>query len=687
MDEQIITKKKKNPFRFFFRHKIFCIIITAGLVGGVYYYFSSQDAGAGLTNYALAAVEKSSVISIVSGSGQVYSVSQVDVLPKASAVITALNVKAGQAVKAGDILAELDPADLEGSVDTAMDSLKIAQANLGAKLAGPTADEMISYNNSLESARIAYQNSLDTLEDTKAAMDGNTKRAEIQYENSKLSYESAQRAYNESLANQDVEDNQSKQNLDNAYINARTALAGTLSQMRSAIMLADGILGFNDYSSSDRPYAYLLGALDSQTLTDANNSYNAAKSQFDDFQNSYETTDWDDHTAIENLLNQAPDALRAMHQLSHDVYMVLINTVSATSLTQNTLDSYRSSASSYESAMLSAMASMQTATQNITNANLDYTAFLISGGNNQVDAESALQSAENNFTSAQSTYEQSLLDIKESLDSAESDVVSKKMSLENAQAQYNANIAPPREVDVAPTRIQVEQAQKTYDKAVGALDYAHVRAPFDGIVATVSQAVGDSASPSAPLLTIISPAQTAVVSLNEVDAARVHVAQKVTLTFSAIDELTITGVVEEIDSIGTVSQGVVSYSVKITFDMQDERIKSQMSVSADIVSDARMDVLVVPNAAVKSDQSGQNYVEVIDTGAASSSAGVIATKNLPQQKAITVGLVDDTNTEITSGLSQGEFIVVSTMSDNSASAGARSASGMSAFGGAEAMIR
>ncbi|MDD5433706.1 MAG: hypothetical protein PHE77_03610, partial [Candidatus Pacebacteria bacterium] len=60
----------------------------------------------------------------------------------------------------------------------------------------------------------------------------------------------------------------------------------------------------------------------------------------------------------------------------------------------------------------------------------------------------------------------------------------------------------------------------------------------------------------------------AEISLNEVDVAKVKIGQRAIITFDAIDELEITGKVEDVDTIGTVSQGVVSYNVKIIFDTQ-----------------------------------------------------------------------------------------------------------------------
>ena len=141
------------------------------------------------------------------------------------------------------------------------------------------------------------------------------------------------------------------------------------------------------------------------------------------------------------------------------------------------------------------------------------------------------------------------------------------------------------------------------------------------------------------------------------------------LTFDAIEDLNITGEVGEIDAIGTVSQGVVTYNVKIVFDTQDDRVKPGMSVSAVVITDARQDVLLVSNSAVKS-TNGTSYVEVVDAlslpkeTSLTGTAGVIL-KNPPRQQQVTVGLSNDTDTEITEGLKEGDLVVSRTVSSSS----------------------
>jgi HlyD family secretion protein len=99
--------------------------------------------------------------------------------------------------------------------------------------------------------------------------------------------------------------------------------------------------------------------------------------------------------------------------------------------------------------------------------------------------------------------------------------------------------------------------------------------------------------------TLITKQKIAQVSLNEVDITKIKSGQKVNITFDAIENLNITGQVLDVDLVGTVSQGVVSYNVKIGLDIDDERIKSGMSVSASIITDIRQDVVSVPVTANK----------------------------------------------------------------------------------------
>ncbi|MGE5041808.1 MAG: efflux RND transporter periplasmic adaptor subunit [Candidatus Levyibacteriota bacterium] len=151
------------------------------------------------------------------------------------------------------------------------------------------------------------------------------------------------------------------------------------------------------------------------------------------------------------------------------------------------------------------------------------------------------------------------------------------------------------------------------------------------------------------------------IQLPESDAVKVEPNQKVTVTFDALPNLTFTGKVLGINTTGTVSSGVTSYPATIVLDTGNEKILPNMSANASIITNVKPDVLVVPNAAVQS-LGGQSTVRVLKNGQVSV---------VPVQ----TGLASDTQTEIVSGLSEGEDVVTSV------SGGRAGAAGASPFGG------
>lgn len=225
-------------------------------------------------------------------------------------------------------------------------------------------------------------------------------------------------------------------------------------------------------------------------------------------------------------------------------------------------------------------------------------------------------------------------------------------------------------LDIRSQELTLKQRENALFDAKETLADYFVRVPFAGIIASFDVKKGDSVSPSTVLGTLITKQKIAEISLNEVDVAKIKVGQKTTLTFDAIPDLTITGQVAEIDAIGTVSQGVVTYKVKIAFDTQDEKIKTAMSVSAAIITDIKQNVLIVPNSAIKS-QGSTHYVEIIE------GEGAV------RKQTVETGLSNDESTEIIGGLKEGDIIIVRTISSSVKAQQPQSTSGLRipGFGG------
>jgi len=258
----------------------------------------------------------------------------------------------------------------------------------------------------------------------------------------------------------------------------------------------------------------------------------------------------------------------------------------------------------------------------------------------------------NSYTNLIGNHVSDLLNIKQAIQNSKNTITSSNQSIAEKQASLAQLQAGPDPLDIQSSQLSVQQRQNALIDAQQALTDYYVRAPFAGTIAVIPVSVGDQVSSGTVIATLLANQQVANVSLNETDVAKIKIGQKATLAFDAIDNLIITGEVSSIDLIGTVSQGVVSYNVKIVFDTQDDRIKAGMSVSAAIITNTDIDVLYVPNEAVKT-QGTQSYVQVLVNGA-------------PVRKTVTTGLADDTNTEILSGLNEGDLAVTQTITTGGA---------------------
>ncbi|MBI4457943.1 efflux RND transporter periplasmic adaptor subunit [Candidatus Uhrbacteria bacterium] len=238
---------------------------------------------------------------------------------------------------------------------------------------------------------------------------------------------------------------------------------------------------------------------------------------------------------------------------------------------------------------------------------------------------------------------------RDTIRGAERSIVERTASLADLKAGPSA-------LDLRSQELTVKQREYALLDAREKLADYYVRAPFDGILAEVNIKKGESASSGAAVAVLLAKQKLAEISLNELDAAKVKVGQKSTLTFDAIEGLSISGEVAQIDAIGAVSQGVVNYGLMIAFDTQDARVKPGMSVTASIVTEMRPDVLMVPSTAVKY-QAEQAAVEVMPAGAAA-----------PTAKRVQTGLSNDTMTEIAGGLEEGELVVTQTVRQSAAPA-------------------
>lgn len=138
----------------------------------------------------------------------------------------------------------------------------------------------------------------------------------------------------------------------------------------------------------------------------------------------------------------------------------------------------------------------------------------------------------------------------------------------------------------------------------------------------------------------------ATLSLTEVDVTKIKSGQKVTLTMDAFPDNTFTGTVLAVNTSGNVNSNVTSYSVSVLLDQTDLDIYTNMAVSANIIVSVKSDVILVPSTAIKV------------------SGGVSTISILKDEKVSVVnvesGESNDTQTEIKSGINEGDVVITST---------------------------
>ncbi len=140
---------------------------------------------------------------------------------------------------------------------------------------------------------------------------------------------------------------------------------------------------------------------------------------------------------------------------------------------------------------------------------------------------------------------------------------------------------------------------------------------------------------------------TVTVSLSEIDIPKIKLGNKATLTLDAFPGKTLTGRIAGINTAGVVSSGVTNYPIIIVLDTEASEIFSNMSVSANIVIATKSDVLIVPSAAVQI-QEDQSYVKILKNG---------IVREIP----VETGISSDTEMEITSGLKEGDAVIIGTL--------------------------
>ena len=220
----------------------------------------------------------------------------------------------------------------------------------------------------------------------------------------------------------------------------------------------------------------------------------------------------------------------------------------------------------------------------------------------------------------------------------------------------------PDEQQIRQAELQIEQAQLNLEQAQARLAEARLTAPFAGLIAAVNVQEDVPASPGVTAFTLVDDSQFYVdVTVDEIDIGKVSNGQTADVTLDAYPDSIIDGVVESIAPGAVNVGGIISYRLRVRLsppsvppDGGDERggmIRDGMTASIVIHTDLIEDVLLVPNWAIRSDQS---------TGETILYCYILHADGIPERRTITRGRYNETSTEILSGLQAGDTVALVT---------------------------
>lgn len=229
----------------------------------------------------------------------------------------------------------------------------------------------------------------------------------------------------------------------------------------------------------------------------------------------------------------------------------------------------------------------------------------------------------------------------------EQTIAAQKIVVQRVQNELDLKLAGATPDQVAAQVAQVKQAEANSQSISAQLSKTRLVAPFDGVVTKQDAKVGEIASAGVGLTKVISSKAFQIEAhIPEADIAKVSVGDIARVTLDAYgSDVEFNARVVRTDPAETVIEGVSTYTTTFEFLKDDPRIKSGMTANIDVVTEARENVLTVPQWAL----GGTNDERTVK----------VMRGELVSTVTVVIGLRgSDGTVEVTSGLKEGDTVVV-----------------------------
>jgi len=229
------------------------------------------------------------------------------------------------------------------------------------------------------------------------------------------------------------------------------------------------------------------------------------------------------------------------------------------------------------------------------------------------------------------------------------------------QATLNKQVAATRTLtvnraEIARAKAQVAQAAAVVERAEENLRNSTIVSPIDGLVLSKDVEVGNAVSSilvlgsQATLLFKLGDVGDVFVrgKVDQADIGKVYIGQPARIVVESFRDRKFDGKVYKIAPLGVEKENVTTFEVQVSIHNPGHELKANMSANAEIILEEKLNVLLVPEAAVVYDKNRKASVEVPDAAAEKGRRKV----------EVKLGISNGVKTELVAGLNQGAQVIL-----------------------------
>jgi len=579
----------KLPFFFLKRHWLkILILLIVGLpaVGIAFFIFTPAQ-----PEYVTADAVRGDLVQTVEAVGEVISEKDLELKFPVSGIVANVFVKEGDIVEAGEKLAELRSSTQAADVASARASLLASQAELQLMLEGTRPEE-------IRISEAEVQNKRSSLASAQEAL----KTAESKLKSAQQKLDATKKEVNISLAG--------------TVANAGSTISKELSTDQTSLNVLKDVLANLDvqnYIVLSQPAEYYQMKQKQDTTAAELSSILSRNLYFSDYQ-----------TALQSLI-EARNAASKAAEVLRTGYDFIANMPVTGSFTSAERETLKNTVAIERTDTETALTNLSSAIKSLQDASAGF--------------DTTLASEEANLVAAQTARDQALADIN-----------TYQTALTVAEESLKLKQAGTRPADIDAARARVAQAAASLQSATANFEDTILYAPIDAKITKVNLKPGEFTpgqfSETDAAMTILGTTPYRIeMHASEIDIPKVHLSQSGSIELDAFPGVDYALRVSEIDPAATIVDGVAKYRLVLDFVYPHEEFKIGMTGDTQIISDSRIDVVMIPGRAVIENNEGQEIVRILNN------------KKVEERPVVT-GLENDTDIEVVSGVEEGETVVV-----------------------------